>query len=265
MATEAEALNALSAAEWLASGNTDAPPALSLDVAPHAGEQPDVERRQTQTELQEDQRPAVTVDVVLLTVLRRRLDVLLVRRPRPPYEGMWAIPGGFVAPHESLEDAALRVLEQMTGARDVYLEQVYTFGDPERDPRMRVITVVYYALIRPELLRLQEREGPSESRRYWAYQAPPLAFDHEQILRYTLQRLRGKLEYTTVGFQLLGNEFTLSELQEVYEAILNRTLDKRNFRKKLLMTRIVEPTQHTKMVGQHRPARLYRFNPLADK
>lgn len=225
----------------------------------------EAENRYASAEIQQEQRPAVTVDVVLLTVRRRRLEVLLVRRMRPPYEGMWAIPGGFVAPHESLEDAALRILEQMTGARDVYLEQVYTFGEPDRDPRMRVITVVYYALIRPERLRLQEREGPSESRLFWAYQAPSLAFDHEQVLGYTLQRLRAKLEYTTVGFQLLGEDFTLSELQEVYEAILNRPLDKRNFRKKLLITRIVEPTLHTKMVGQHRPARLYRFNPLADK
>jgi 8-oxo-dGTP diphosphatase len=210
-----------------------------------------------------DARPAVTVDVVLLTVRERRLEALLVKRDHAPHAGMWAIPGGFVAPRESLEDAALRILEGMTGARDAYLEQVYTFGAPDRDPRMRVITVVYYALIRPDQLRLRTHATPVESRLFWAYQAPPLAFDHEHILRYTLQRLRGKLEYTTVGFQLLGKEFTMSELQEVYEAILNRPLDKRNFRKKLLLTRIVEPTQHTRMVGQHRPALLYRFNPLA--
>lgn len=234
----------------------DAPAASA--TAPEAAGQP-----AAALTTQVDGRPAVTVDVVLLTMRERRLEALLVKRDHAPHAGMWAIPGGFVAPRESLEDAALRILEGMTGARDAYLEQVYTFGEPDRDPRMRVITVVYYALIRPDQLRLRTHETPVESRLFWAYQAPPLAFDHEQILRYTLQRLRGKLEYTTVGFQLLGKEFTMSELQEVYEAILNRPLDKRNFRKKLLMTRIVEPTQRTKMVGQHRPALLYRFNPLA--
>lgn len=265
MAIDAETLSTLPESDRLGSGEAGSSAAFPTEAAPRVSPPSVAEHRQTPPHAQRDQRPAVTVDVVLLTVRRRRLEVLLVRRPRAPHEGMWAIPGGFVAPHESLEDAALRVLEQMTGARDVYLEQVYTFGDPDRDPRMRVITVVYYALIRPERVRLREREEPADLRLFWAYQAPELAFDHERILAYTLQRLRGKLEYTPVGFQLLGDEFTLSELQEVYEAILNRQLDKRNFRKKLLITRIVEPTQHTKMVGQHRPARLYRFNPLADK
>lgn len=208
--------------------------------------------------------PAVTVDVVILTVRDHRLEVLLVRRGHPPFEGLWATPGGFVQPVESLEDAARRKLEEVTGARDVYLEQLYTFGNPDRDPRMRVITVVYYALIRPDQLQLPADEQ-TDARLFWAYDVPQLAFDHNEILQYTLQRLRGKLEYTTIGFQLLAHEFTLSELQEVHEAILNRRLDKRNFRKKLLLTRIVEPTQHTRMTGQHRPARLYRFNPRASK
>ncbi|MGZ3664417.1 MAG: NUDIX hydrolase [Ktedonobacterales bacterium] len=208
--------------------------------------------------------PAVTVDVVILTVRDHRLEVLLIKRPHPPFEGQWATPGGFVRPDESLEDAARRKLEEVTGARDVYLEQLYTFGNPDRDPRMRVITVVYYALVRPDQLHVPAEEQ-TDTRLFWAYDVPQLAFDHNEILQYTLQRLRGKLEYTTIGFQLLAHEFTLSELQEVYEAILNRRLDKRNFRKKLLLTRIVEPTQHTRMTGQHRPARLYRFNPRASK
>lgn len=209
--------------------------------------------------------PAVAVDVAILTVRERRLEVLLVRRHSPPFDGMWALPGGFVRGDESLEDAARRKLEEHTGVRDAYLEQLYTFGEPERDPRMRVITVVYYALIPPDLLQLPHGEDAEDARLCWAYEVPPLAFDHREILDYTLLRLRGKLEYTTIGFQLLGERFTLSELQEVYEAILNRPLDKRNFRKKLLLMRIVEPTQYTKMVGQHRPAVLYRFNPRASK
>jgi 8-oxo-dGTP diphosphatase len=202
----------------------------------------------------------VAVDVVILTVRDHRLEVLLIKREHWPYEGMWAIPGCFVQPDESLEDAARRKLEEETGARDMYLEQLYTFGDPQRDPRTRVITVVYYALLRPDQLRLP---GADTARLCEMYRLPELAFDHAAILDYTLQRLRGKLEYTTIGFQLLAHEFTLSELQDVYEGILNRPLDKRNFRKKLLLTRIVEPTPHVRMGKQHRPARLYRFNPKA--
>ncbi len=208
-------------------------------------------------------RPAVAVDVVILTVREGRLEVVLVKRDHPPFEGLWSIPGGFVRYDESLEDAAKRKLSEVTGVGDVYLEQLYTFGDPGRDPRMRVITVVYYALIRADQLRLPEEPGSPSYQFCWAYDLPPLAFDHEEIMRYSLLRLRGKLEYTTIGFQLLAHEFTMSELQDVYQAILNRTLDKRNFRKKLLMMRTVEPTSHTRMVGPHRPAQLFRFNPHA--
>ncbi len=205
--------------------------------------------------------PSVTVDVVILTMRQRRLEVLLVKRKHWPFEGLWAIPGGFVNPEESLEDAARRELEEETGVRDVYLEQLYTFGDPHRDPRERVITVVYYALIRAETLRTTAGDNAAEAAWFHVYHLPALAFDHDRILAYTMQRLRGKLEYTTIGFQLLAPEFTLSELQEVYEAILDRPLDKRNFRKKVLTTGILEPTTHTRKSGHHRPAALYRFRP----
>lgn len=211
------------------------------------------------------ERPAVAVDVAILTVRERRLEVLLVRRDHEPYAGQWALPGALVRANESLEDAARRKLVEAigTGTRtaDVFLEQLYTFGAPGRDPRMRVVTVVYYALVPPDTLILDETPGAQLWR---VYDLPSLAFDHTDIIAYTLQRLRGKLEYTTIGFQLLAPQFTLSELQEVYEAILNKPLDKRNFRKKLLLTRIVEPTHATKMTGQHRPAQLFRFNPRAN-
>ena len=212
-------------------------------------------------------RPSVTIDVVIFTMRSRHLEVLLVKRRHWPFEGMWAIPGGFVEPNESLEDGARRELEEETGVRDVYLEQLYTFGDPGRDPRTRVITVVYYALIRADQLETQTiraADDAADAAWYPVYKTPPLAFDHEKILTYTLQRLSGKLEYTTIGFQLLAPEFTLSELQEVYEAILNRPLDKRNFRKKVLSTGILEPTTRTRKSGQHRPAALYRFSPKAE-
>ncbi len=211
------------------------------------------------------ERPSVTVDVVILTMRKRRLEVLLVKRKHWPYEGLWAIPGGFVEIDESLEDAARRELEEETAVRDVYLEQLYTFGDPHRDPRARVITVVYYALIRSDELHIVAGDDAAESAWYPISTLPPLAFDHENILDYTMQRLRGKLEYTSIGFQLLAPEFTLSDLQEVYEAILARPLDKRNFRKKVLTTGILEPTTHTRKTGQHRPAALYRFSPRAER
>jgi 8-oxo-dGTP diphosphatase len=227
------------------------------------------------------EHPLVTVDVVILTMRKRRLEALLIKRKRWPYDGLRAIPGGFVGRDESLEDAARRVLERQAVARDVYLEQLYTFGDPHRDPRARVITVVYYALIRADALHVALAfpgdpsgsggvNGPgddaAESAWFPVDALPPMAFDHADILLYTMQRLRGKLEYTDIGYQLLAPEFTLSELQEVYEAILSpRTLDKRNFRKKVLSTGILEPTAHTRKSGQHRPAALYRFSPRAER
>jgi 8-oxo-dGTP diphosphatase len=211
------------------------------------------------------EKPSVTVDVVILTLRSQRLDVLLVKRKHWPGEGMWAIPGGFVEPDESLEEGARRELEEETGVRDVYLEQVYTFGDPQRDPRGRVITVVYYALIPPDSVKPIAGDDAAVAQWFPAYALPPLAFDHEKILSYVWQRLKGKLEYTQIGFQLLPSEFTLSELQVVYEAILNKRLDKRNFRRKVLSTGILEQTLETRKVGQHRPAALYRFNPRAEK
>lgn len=203
------------------------------------------------------ERPAVTVDVVIFTLLDNDLKVLLVKRRSPPFQAMWAIPGGFVKPDESLEDAARRELAEETGVHDVYLEQLYTFGDARRDPRMRVITVVYFALVSVDKLDV-EFDEPEAVNWFSMYGLPTLAFDHEKILKYALQRLRYKLEYTTLGFELLPEEFTLTELQQAYEMILNEKLDKRNFRRKILSTGIVELTDRVRM-GDHRPARLYRF------
>ncbi len=209
-------------------------------------------------------RVAVAVDVVILTLIEGELRLLLVRRAAWPFEGMWSIPGGFFEEHESLEHAAQRQLTEQTGVSDIFLEQLYTFGDPARDPRGRVITVVYYALIDAARLRPFPTENATTC---WAGVAhlPPLAFDHTRIVESTLARLRGKLEYTTIGFQLLAPEFTLSELQAVYEAILQRKLDKRNFRKKIVSTGILDATERAKMEGPHRPARLYRFRENAER
>ncbi|HZO71548.1 MAG TPA: NUDIX domain-containing protein [Ktedonobacteraceae bacterium] len=211
------------------------------------------------------ERPSVTVDVVMMSLRQRDLQVLLVKRRAWPYEGMWAIPGGFVNIDESLEAAAKRELQEETRVQDVYLEQLYTFGDPGRDPRTRVITVVYFALLDSERLHVKAASDAADVGWFPVYDLPPLAFDHAQILEYTLNRLRGKLEYTTIAFNLLSEQFTLRELQRVYEIILHRKLDKRNFRKKILATGILEDTGAKKMEGTHRPARLYRFNPEAER
>jgi 8-oxo-dGTP diphosphatase len=210
------------------------------------------------------ERPSVTVDVVMMSLRQRDLQILLINRRSWPYEGMWAIPGGFINMKESLEEAAKRELQEEAGVQDVYLEQLYTFGDPSRDPRTRVITVVYFALLDSERLQVRAATDAAEVGWFSVYHLPPLAFDHEMIVHYTLNRLRGKLDYTTIAFNLLPEQFTLRELQSVYEIILHKALDKRNFRKKILSTGILEDTGDKKMEGTHRPARLYRFNPAAD-
>jgi 8-oxo-dGTP diphosphatase len=200
----------------------------------------------------------VTVDIVIFTLREGSLQVLLVKRGVPPFEGQYAIPGGFIREDESLEEAALRELHEETGVRNVFLEQLYTFGDPKRDPRGRVITVAYYALIASDKLSLVAGADAAEAQWFPASSVPPLAFDHKSILDYALERLRNKLEYTTVGFQLLAEKFTLGELQAVYEAILGRPLDKRNFRRKLALLGILKPLREWQRTGG-KPARLFRF------
>jgi len=170
-------------------------------------------------------RPSVTVDVVIFSLRDQDLLVLLIRRKHPPFAGYWAIPGGFVQINESLESAALRELEEETGVRDVYIEQLYTFGAPGRDPRTRVITVAYLALLPSTALPPLHAGDDAADAQWWSsYDLPPLAFDHAKILEYALIRLRYKLEYTAVGFELLPELFTLSELQSAYEIILGEKL-----------------------------------------
>ena len=163
----------------------------------------------------------VTVDIVIFTIQSDELKVLLVKRGIPPFKGQFALPGGFVHEDESLDNAAMRELREETGVSDVYLEQLYSFGEPGRDPRERIVTVAYYALISAD--RSQLAAGTDTTEAAWSRMSklPILAFDHRKILEYALERLRNKLEYTTVGFQLLPEKFSLTELQGVYEAILD--------------------------------------------
>jgi ADP-ribose pyrophosphatase len=236
----------------------------NVPAAHREGNESGTEHGEQEYDVSKYERPSVTVDVLMMSLRQRDLQLLLIKRRIWPYEGMWAIPGGFVMLNESLEAAAKRELQEETGVQDVYLEQLYTFGDPERDPRTRVITVVYFALLDSERLNVKAATDVTDVGWFSVYDLPPLAFDHQQIVEYALNRLRNKLEYTTIAFNLLPEEFTLRELQQVYEIILHKRLDKRNFRKKILSTNILEDTYEKKMEGTHRPARLYRFNPEAE-
>ena len=199
----------------------------------------------------------VTVDIVIFTIQQGVLKVLLVKRLIEPFIGQFAIPGGFVLEDEDLEQAAVRELREETGVSDVYLEQLYSFGKPDRDPRGRVVTVAYFALISADR-KLKAGTDAAEAAWFPMDDLPPLAFDHATILNYALERLRNKLEYTTVGFQLLPEKFTLTELQDVYAAILGKKLDKRNFRRKMSVLKILKPLPEYRRGGQ-RPAQLYRF------
>lgn len=204
----------------------------------------------------------VTVDTVILTVLDGALQALLVRRGESRFAGLWSLPGGFVRPEEPLEDAALRELDEATGVRDVYLEQLYTFGEPGRDTRGRVISVAYVALLDADRCPLTPHDLEAEAR-WWPVDAmPPLAFDHGEMIEVALQRVRTKLEYTTIASQLAGELFSLSALQSLYEVVLGRPLDKRNFRRKLNLAGLVEPTGQSLSDGPGRPAQLYRFREL---
>jgi 8-oxo-dGTP diphosphatase len=200
----------------------------------------------------------VTVDIVLFTIRDRKLHLLLIRRLAKPFENRYALPGGFVTEDESLEAAAIRELREETGVDRVYLEQLYTFGDPKRDPRGRVITVAYYALV-PQNQALRAGTDAADAQWFPVSDLPPLAFDHRKIAEYAHERLRNKLDYTNVGFELLPQKFTLADLQMVHEAILGQSLDKRNFRRKTIQKGIVKPAKEWQQTGR-KPAQLYRFS-----
>ncbi|MGE0105050.1 MAG: NUDIX domain-containing protein [Blastocatellales bacterium] len=207
-------------------------------------------------------RPSVTVDLVIFTIADDALKVLLIRRGAEPYKDCWALPGGFVEIDESLEDAAARELREEAGVTSVYLEQLYTFGDPGRDPRGRVISVSYFALVDADRQRIRAATDAIDARWFSVFDpenSRKLAFDHKKILDYAVWRLRNKIEWTTVGYELLPRKFTLSELQRVYEIILQKPVDKRNFRKKVLAQGMIRELSETRKDGAHRPARLYSF------
>jgi 8-oxo-dGTP diphosphatase len=204
--------------------------------------------------------PAVTVDGVVFGYDDADLKVLLIQREGPPYRMKWALPGGFVDIDESLEDAARRELEEETGIERLFLEQLYTFGEPKRDPRERVISVAYYALVKLDDHSVRAASDARKVAWFPVADLPRLAFDHEEILEVGLRRLKAKIRYEPIGFELLPEKFPLSELQRLYETILEQPLDKRNFRKKILSMGLLADTDEIQKDVSHRAARLYRFD-----
>ena len=199
----------------------------------------------------------ITVDTVILTIKNNKLKVLLVKRENEPFKGKWAIPGGYVRMSEDLDAAAMRVLKEKTDVENIYLEQLYTFGDPLRHPVSRVITCAYFALIRSEDIDVVSTEQVA-----WhpVSDLPAVAFDHNEIISYSLKRTRERLEMCPVAYQLLNEKFTLTEMQKSYELIMGKSLDKRNFRKKVIQTEGLKELEEFSKSTSKRPARLYTFD-----
>ncbi len=202
--------------------------------------------------------PAVTVDVVIFTIRNDDLKVLLIKRALEPFVGRWALPGGFVDIDESLVDAAKRELREETGVTAAYLEQLYTFGAPKRDPRERVISVAYYALMPSDALEIKAASDAEGVGWFGIDELPELAFDHSDIMDMALTRLSAKLDYSTIAFQLMPDEFTMPELRHLYELITREEIDARNFSKRILALDAIEPTGKERREGAHRPAKLFR-------
>lgn len=205
-------------------------------------------------------RPALTVDCVVFGLDETDLKVLLIQRDLEPFAGRWALPGGFVRVAESLDQAARRELQEETGLTKVFLEQLYTIGEPDRDPRERVVTVAYYALVRLGDHQVQAATDARNAAWFAVDDLPDLAFDHDGIVEMALRRLQGKVRYQPIGFELLPPKFSLTQLQRMYEIILERPLDKRNFRKKVLSLDILQDLDEVEQDVAHRAARLYRFD-----
>ena len=201
----------------------------------------------------------VTVDAVVFGYAGDQLQIALIKRAIEPYIGCWALPGGFVLGDESLEEAVKRELREETGLSNIFLEQLYTFGDVGRDPRGRVVSIAYYGLVRPEAYPVVGGSDASQARWFNVDELRSIAFDHKRIIRVALERLRSKISYSPIGFELLSEKFTLSQIQHLYEVILGQKLDKRNFRKKLLslgILKALKERQEARCTPRRRPIRL---------
>src|SRR6266700_7248207 len=205
-------------------------------------------------------RAALTVDCVVFGFDEGELKALLIQRALEPFKGKWALPGGFVRVDETIDDAARHELAEEAGLKEVLLEQLYSFGALNRDPRERVVSVAYYALVKLAAHDTRAVTDATEARWFPISKVPKLAFDHAEILNTALARLNGKVRYQPIGFELLPPKLTLSQLQHLYEAVLATELDKRNFRKKVLGFSLLVPLKETQMTGRHRPAQLFHFD-----
>ena len=205
-------------------------------------------------------RAALTVDCAVFGFDDGELKLLLIQRGLEPFKGRWALPGGFVRVDETLDEAARRELAEEAGLKDVWLEQLYTFSAVDRDPRERVVSVAHYALVKLTAHDAKAATDAADAKWFPVSRVPKLAFDHAEILAAALARLKAKVLYQPIGFELLPPKFTLSQLQHLYEAVLETELDKRNFRKRILSFGLVIPLKETQMAGRHRPAQLFRFD-----
>ena len=203
--------------------------------------------------------PAVAVDTLIFTIRNNKLMLLLIKIGSGTYKNNWALPGGIVQLDETLNEAAKNILKKKAGIKGVYMEQLYTFGDINRDVRGRMISVAYFALVNSDKINLKTMDYYSDIQWKNIKKLPSLAFDHQKIIKHGIVRLRRKIEYTNVAYGLLNKEFTLTEMQKVYEIVWDKKLDKRNFRKQIQKLGIIESTGKTQQGGRNRPAKLYRF------
>jgi len=205
-------------------------------------------------------RPAMTVDAVVFGLDETELKVLLIRRAQEPFQGHWAIPGGFMRMDESADAAVQRKLCEETGIRDLFLEQLYTFSEVKRDPRERVISIAHFALVRPDKLQITAHSEAGDVSWFSLKDLPPLAFDHAEILDVARRRLRNKIRYQPVGFELLPTSFTMGEIWKLYENALERPIDKRNFMRKIKKLGVLREIPGKRREGAHRPAALFAFD-----
>ena len=202
----------------------------------------------------------LTVDAVVFGYESGNISVLLVKRKYEPYKDAWALPGGFVLEKENLEQAVQRELSEETGVKINYLEQLYTFGDLGRDPRGRVVSVAYFGLVKPNAFSLRASTDAEEAEWFDIKKLPKLAFDHKKILKIAIERLQGKITYEPIGFELLDKKFPFSDLEKLYTTLLDREIDRRNFKKKITSLKVLDELDEKVSIGRGRPASLFSFN-----